>query len=311
MFMMHGSEYKPSTSAILRTLKPLYNVIDTEMEYSQPMVPTRRHGPPSVIHAGLMRTGTLSMARAYEILDLRAHHALDTPERLPNGAGLAEFNELLRAAEATWPEILLPNTKPSERPTFDRKDWDALFGDYDAVTDVVSMFAPQLIEIYPKAKVVIVKRDFEPWFASFEKECLSVHFTALHPVIEMIEALIGVWPSTAVRRIILGAIGARNLEEVRANARAYHENYYAHLLKTLPPDQRLVYKLSDGWEPLCAFLGKPVPNVPFPHVNNAHEHQVRNQKARIIAYGMLWRAVRPYVLASVAVVIGIVLFLNW
>jgi hypothetical protein len=27
-------------------------------------------------------------------------------------------------------------------------------------------------------------------------------------------------------------------------------------------------KLSDGWEPLCKFLGKPVPDEPFPRVND-------------------------------------------
>jgi hypothetical protein len=27
--------------------------------------------------------------------------------------------------------------------------------------------------------------------------------------------------------------------------------------------------LSDGWEPLCKFLNKPVPEKPFPRVNNA------------------------------------------
>jgi Sulfotransferase domain len=27
--------------------------------------------------------------------------------------------------------------------------------------------------------------------------------------------------------------------------------------------------LSDGWEPLCKFLGMPVPNEPFPRANDA------------------------------------------
>jgi hypothetical protein len=41
------------------------------------MIPTRKHGPPSAINAGLLRTGTLSMARAYDILGLRTHHFQD------------------------------------------------------------------------------------------------------------------------------------------------------------------------------------------------------------------------------------------
>ena len=29
----------------------------------------------------------------------------------------------------------------------------------------------------------------------------------------------------------------------------------------------LVFKLADGWKPLCEFLGKPIPDQPFPHKN--------------------------------------------
>ena len=33
-------------------------------------------------------------------------------------------------------------------------------------------------------------------------------------------------------------------------------------------EQLLVYQVKDGWEPLCAFLGVPVPeNKPFPRIN--------------------------------------------
>jgi hypothetical protein len=42
------------------------------------------------------------------------------------------------------------------------RDWDALWGDeYDAVTDLASPFALELIEAYPDAKVVLVQRDFD------------------------------------------------------------------------------------------------------------------------------------------------------
>lgn len=37
----------------------------------------------------------------------------------------------------------------------------------------------------------------------------------------------------------------------------------------VPPDRLLEWDISDGWEPLCKFLGKPVPDVPFPHANAA------------------------------------------
>ncbi|CBZ29104.1 conserved hypothetical protein [Leishmania mexicana MHOM/GT/2001/U1103] len=33
---------------------------------------------------------------------------------------------------------------------------------------------------------------------------------------------------------------------------------------SIPPSALLVYRYGDGWEPLCAFLDKPVPSIPFP-----------------------------------------------
>ncbi len=34
--------------------------------------------------------------------------------------------------------------------------------------------------------------------------------------------------------------------------------------ETVPPERLLVFNVADGWEPLCAFLGVPVPDTPFP-----------------------------------------------
>jgi len=40
-----------------------------------------------------------------------------------------------------------------------------------------------------------------------------------------------------------------------------------HVKEVVPADQLLVWDVRDGWEPLCKFLGKPVPNEPIPHEN--------------------------------------------
>ena len=41
--------------------------------------------------------------------------------------------------------------------------------------------------------------------------------------------------------------------------------------RTISPERLLVFEAAQGWEPLCAFLGLPVPEVPFPHVNSTEE----------------------------------------
>lgn len=39
----------------------------------------------------------------------------------------------------------------------------------------------------------------------------------------------------------------------------------------VPPERLLEWSVQDGWEPLCNFLDKPVPDEPFPHVNTRSE----------------------------------------
>jgi hypothetical protein len=41
--------------------------------------------------------------------------------------------------------------------------------------------------------------------------------------------------------------------------------------KTVPADRLLVWSVSEGWEPLCRFLDVPVPDTPFPHLNDSKE----------------------------------------
>lgn len=37
----------------------------------------------------------------------------------------------------------------------------------------------------------------------------------------------------------------------------------------MPKERLLVMQLGDGWEPLCRFLGKPIPDEPFPRANDS------------------------------------------
>jgi hypothetical protein len=41
----------------------------------------------------------------------------------------------------------------------------------------------------------------------------------------------------------------------------------------VPPDRLLVFTVSEGWQPLCDFIGVPVPEAPFPRVNDRAQFQ--------------------------------------
>ncbi len=63
---------------------------------------------------------------------------------------------------------------------------------------------------------------------------------------------------------------------------ATYEKNTADVQATIPPERLLTYQTGDGWDPICRFLGIPVPEEAYPHKNQGGEfHQkidVLNQK---------------------------------
>ena len=49
------------------------------------------------------------------------------------------------------------------------------------------------------------------------------------------------------------------------------QRHHDEVKSTIPPERLLVWSASEGWEPLCEFLEVPVPEMPFPRVNDSRE----------------------------------------
>ena len=49
----------------------------------------------------------------------------------------------------------------------------------------------------------------------------------------------------------------------------------------VPAERLLEFQVTDGWEPLCKFLDVPVPDTPFPHLNDSAEFQAVNRKFHV------------------------------
>lgn len=45
------------------------------------------------------------------------------------------------------------------------------------------------------------------------------------------------------------------------------------IIDECPTDKLLVFKATDGWEPLCKFLDVPIPDVPYPRENDTANMQ--------------------------------------
>eukprot|EP01064_Diplonema_japonicum_P033354 TRINITY_DN6536_c5_g1_i1.p1 TRINITY_DN6536_c5_g1~~TRINITY_DN6536_c5_g1_i1.p1 ORF type:complete len:250 (+),score=40.69 TRINITY_DN6536_c5_g1_i1:50-751(+) len=192
-----------------------------------------------VIGAGFGRTGTTSLKDALEHLGCgKCHHMSVVKQNSVEGWIAAH-----KAVKAG-----------------NKVDWDALLGDYGAAVDWPSAaFYKELAEYYPEAKVVLTVRDPEKWYQSVNETLYAMNSLApwYSRYLRMYTMVVGiVWD---------GVFGGRFSDKERT-LQLFNGNI-AEVKRTIPAERLLVFKATDGWGPLCAFLDKPVPSIPFPHSN--------------------------------------------
>jgi len=56
----------------------------------------------------------------------------------------------------------------------------------------------------------------------------------------------------------------------KSSAINIYKEHNKNVIATIPSDRLLVFKIADGWGPLCDFLEVEIPRGPFPH-NNKRE----------------------------------------
>jgi hypothetical protein len=191
-----------------------------------------------VIGAGFGRTGTLSLKAALERIGFGpcAHMipVLAQPE-------LAEL----------WHKAA-----KGDRESLDK----ALAGHRSTVDWPGTYFWRELVEQYPDAKVVLSVRDPEKWYASaydtiFQAASAPNPPAGMEAAIAMSHAT--VWDGTfegrfADRDFAIGVF-TKHIENVR---------------REVPAERLLEFEVAQGWQPLCEFLEVPVPDEPFPRLND-------------------------------------------
>jgi hypothetical protein len=73
----------------------------------------------------------------------------------------------------------------------------------------------------------------------------------------------------------------------------------------VPKDRLLDFKLEDGWAPLCAFLGKDTPDVPFPRANEIGAFKEKQAIMTKQAGKRILRNFVPYIGGAVAAMAGL------
>ncbi len=199
-----------------------------------------------VIGAGLGRTGTMSLKVALEALGIgRCYHMIE----IFGNPGFAGYWERIGRGEAV--------------------DWDEVFKGYGATVDWPSCnYYRQLADYYPQAKVILTVRDPDQWFESTQN--------TIFKDLETIAADPNNSWSRMVSRIIVAMFGGRIHD--RAHAIAVYKQHNETVQRTIPKERLLVYEAGQGWEPLCRFLGVPVPQMPYPKTNTTDEFMTRQEE---------------------------------
>lgn len=174
-------------------------------------------------------------------------------------------------------------------------DFARLLRNYRATVDFPAAFAYRdLLATFPEAKVVHTVRDPDDWWESTMATIYParrVMATFPRSVIPGVRALYRTMDAVLWDGLFDGHFSDR------AHAIDVFERWSADVVATVPPERLLVYEVADGWAPLCAFLGVPVPDRPFPAVNDRRTFRRRLTAIRVaplavvisVAGAWVWR----------------------
>lgn len=71
---------------------------------------------------------------------------------------------------------------------------------------------------------------------------------------------------------------------------AFYLKWEQEVVQSVPAEKLLIFQAKDGWTPLCQFLNKPIPSVPYPKANDTEAFQrmlsKRKMKSIMVVIGL-------------------------
>jgi hypothetical protein len=197
--------------------------------------------PLRVVGAGIGRTGTTSLKAALErLLGAPSYHMMEVgahPEHVPVWQAAADDQAV---------------------------DWERLYAGYAATVDwPAASFWRETANAFPDSIVLLsTRRDADAWWKSASETILR-GLRDGPPVPEMAD-----W-----HRMVMTMLERRFTPDwdVEAAAKAAYLRHNDEVRAGVAPGRLVEWQPGDGWEPLCAALGLPVPDDEFPHSNTTEQ----------------------------------------
>ncbi|WP_157961734.1 sulfotransferase family protein [Acuticoccus kandeliae] len=228
--------------------------------------------PLEVIGVGFGRTGTRSLQAALQKLGYDP---------------CLHYMNLRRSDVFKWHDIAFKG----------KRDWEAVYGRYKSAVDTPTYcYYKELYEAYPDAKFILTVRSSpEKWYESSVNTVFALRDAAPKWVLALFPAVRKLVQFTD-KLVYEGVFNWRYHDPALAKQKYLDHN--AAVKATIPPEKLLVMEVSEGWEPLCAFLGKPVPDEPFPRRNDAKAYQRMVRIAKFLK-------ILPWIVAAIGVAVAI------
>lgn len=204
-----------------------------------------------IIGAGFGRTGTLSTFAALNRLGFPCYHMKEVIHNKTNKGHLDFWRKVANAAPGS------------------RHEWSRVFARYTATVDNPACCVwRELFEECPDSKVLLTlhPRGAEAWYDSTID---TIYFTETLWQFKVLEWLtpFGRKFGEMSHKLVWGR-ALKDVMKNKAQAVARYSAYIEEVKAAVPPDRLLVFQVTEGWGPLCRFLGVPEPQEPFPSLND-------------------------------------------
>jgi len=237
--------------------------------------------PLKIIGAGFGRTGTMSTYTALNQLGFPCYHMVEAAQTKANAHHMDFWHMVANA------------------PAGAQHNWETVFANYTATVDNPGCCVwRELMHAYPDAKVLLTlhPRGADAWYEStidtiYRTETMW-EFKVLGLVIPFARKMNDMLHKLIWQRSHKGTMSDRSA------AIAHYNAHIEDVKKAAPSDRLLVFTTDQGWAPLCAFLGVPVPDTPFPNVNDRAQFKQQAGKAA--------RAAHVIVAVAILLAIGVI-----
>lgn len=256
----------------------------------------------AVLALGVPRSGTDSLRSALLTLGcVRIWHGFEFPA--------TRLDE-----SRAWVALLEAKARDDALALANFQDWDAIVGDCDALMDMPpAIFWRELLDFYPDASVVVNRRrDMGAWHASLSeaaRQALGGPSGWVLWASSWFDGQLYYW-YRAVAVLCMGTILGDG--DFQRNGQEWGERHYALLEEKLKTDGRhyLDWEVKDGWEPLCKYLGKEVPEEEFPWQNRSGDEFKKNADKAVGK--ILLKGVTKMVITFIGVgAAGVWLYRHW